>query len=263
MGKKRKIKPWNKGLTKKDDPRIGKQNRGKNGHAWNYGLEKGKDSKMVNFGKKSILLEKKCLCCEKIMLLKPFEFKERKYCSPSCSAKKNPWNKNITAESNEIMSRIAIKNIGHKCSWKGLTKEVDEVSMRRSVKMRQLISDGEFNPQNNGYAGSFFREDLNAHFRSSWEANIARILNYLGIQWEYESKKCRFNTDSGTLILDFYLPEKDIYLEPKGFLLDVTKSKMKSLVDLYPDVVKKVFIIDSEVYGLLTNLFKEKIVNWE
>ena len=32
------------------------------------------------------------------------------------------------------------------------------------------------------------RTDLNAYFRSTWEANYARILNYESIEWKYEAK---------------------------------------------------------------------------
>ena len=38
------------------------------------------------------------------------------------------------------------------------------------------------------------RSDLNnQYFRSSWEANIARILNFLNIRWIYEYKRFYFN----------------------------------------------------------------------
>jgi len=107
-------KSWNEGLSKETDTRVAKQNRGNNGHAWNYKLKKGLDSKMSNFGKKTVLLEKKCEACGKAMFLKSYEFKKRRYCQISC---RPSWNK-------------------------GLTKEIDERLNSQSIKKKQMYLEG-------------------------------------------------------------------------------------------------------------------------
>ena len=55
-------------------------------------------------------------------------------------------------------------------------------------------------------AKSGFREDLQQYFRSGWEANVARILTLLQIEWIYEDKV--FTLSNGMRYLpDFYLPQ--------------------------------------------------------
>lgn len=74
---------------------------------------------------------------------------------------------------------------------------------KRSLEFRlKHVGNKNFNP--NGWGKSFIREDLNQHFRSTWEANFARILNYLDIDWEYE--KYRIFFEDCSYLPDFYLP---------------------------------------------------------
>jgi len=99
--------PWNKGLTKKEDARIGLQNVGSVGHAWNYGLKKGQDFKMCNFGKEKVRFEKSCVTCGKtITNLKAHAFKRRKYCNISC---RPSWNKGLTKNNDLILQGQALK----------------------------------------------------------------------------------------------------------------------------------------------------------
>src|SRR5659263_489952 len=63
------------------------------------------------------------------------------------------------------------------------------------------------------------RADLNnTFFRSSWEANMARYYNYIGVKWQFEPKMFIFNTirrGSVSYTPDFYLPEEDRWVEVK------------------------------------------------
>lgn len=53
-----------------------------------------------------------------------------------------------------------------------------------------------------------YREDLDYGFRSSWEANIARILNYKNINWKYESESIQLNlTNEKVNITPIYIPD--------------------------------------------------------
>ena len=53
------------------------------------------------------------------------------------------------------------------------------------------------------------------YVRSTWEANFARILRYLEIEFDYEGK--RFTLKDGlTYSPDFYMTKRDMYYEIKG-----------------------------------------------
>jgi len=104
-----------------------------------------------------------------------------------------------------------------------------------------------------------FREDLNQYFRSTWEANFARICNYLNIEWEYEI--CRFKFNNCTYLPDFYLPQFDIWVEVKGWLSPKAYEKLEKMNKEYLN--ENIKIIDIEVYRILSLMFKDRINNWE
>lgn len=108
------------------------------------------------------------------------------------------------------------------------------------------------------------REDLNAGFKSSWEANIARILNYKGVDWKYEVLSHGFKVETG-----YYIPDFTVYhsnssftiLEVKGFWDSESLKKMWSFRHTYPD--EELIIIDKDYYALLEKKYKQNIQNWE
>jgi hypothetical protein len=53
-------------------------------------------------------------------------------------------------------------------------------------------------------------------FRSTWEAEIAKVFDKEKIVWQYESK--RFYYKNFTYLPDFYLPDYDLYIEVKGWI---------------------------------------------
>jgi hypothetical protein len=52
------------------------------------------------------------------------------------------------------------------------------------------------------------------YFKSALEADFARLMNHLGIEFTYEAKT--FVTEKGAYTPDFYLPEFDTFVELKG-----------------------------------------------
>ena len=74
-----------------------------------------------------------------------------------------------------------------------------------------------------------FREDLNCFFRSTWEANFARALNFLEIKWEYENQKHRVYLGNYSYLPDFYLPENNLFIEIKGYLRDRARKVLELL----------------------------------
>lgn len=86
-------------------------------------------------------------------------------------------------------------------------------------------------------------------FAHPTEEAFARILDYYGIEWEYEPRTFPLERDDQGNVIeaftpDFYLPQQDLYIElttlrPK---LTTPKSrKLRRMKELYPDVNIKLF----------------------
>lgn len=116
------------------------------------------------------------------------------------------------------------------------------------------------------------REDLNdMYFRSSWEANYARYLNFLMdneeiIKWEYEVDKFDFPVERGTreYTPDFKIFENDgriVYHEVKGWMDAKSKTKLKRMAKYYPEEV--VIIVGEDEYKAISKQVRNLIPNWE
>ena len=110
-----------------------------------------------------------------------------------------------------------------------------------------------------GKAG--IRKDISEtiYFHSRWEANYARVLNYLGVKWEYEPKT--FDLETQNYTPDFYLPATDEYIEVKNFLWKYSKIRDEKFRALYPDIRLKLLL--KEDYLKLQNKYAVLISNWE
>ncbi len=86
-------------------------------------------------------------------------------------------------------------------------------------------------------------------FAHASEAELARILNYYGVRWEYEPRTfpILWNTDGKVVESfspDFYLPELEVYVELttlKQSLVRRKNRKLRRLRELYPDIRVKLF----------------------
>jgi hypothetical protein len=86
-------------------------------------------------------------------------------------------------------------------------------------------------------------------FAHSSEAELARILDFYGIRWEYEPRSFPLEWDEGGRVVesfspDFYLPDFDLYLELttlKQNLVTKKNRKLRRMRELYPDVRVKIF----------------------
>lgn len=90
------------------------------------------------------------------------------------------------------------------------------------------------------------REDLGVFVRSSWEGNVLRWFNFIGVAWEYEPRtfdflKIKRGTRSYTP--DIYLPEEDLWIEVKGYLSDKDKTKTKRFQKYFPEEAAKLQVI--------------------
>lgn len=116
------------------------------------------------------------------------------------------------------------------------------------------------------------REDLNKYFRSSWEANYARYLNYLIetkviSHWEYESDTFDFSKD--VIGVQFYTPDFKVfdksgnyeYHEVKGWMDKKSEDRLLNMKTFYKS--ETVVLIDRPVYSELSKKYKNIIPNWE
>lgn len=117
------------------------------------------------------------------------------------------------------------------------------------------------------------RSDLDSrYFRSMWEANYARYLNWLVGQgeivgWEYEVDTFEFGKIKRGQ--RFYTPDFKIanrdgsteYHEVKGWMDQASKTKMDRMARYYPNI--KVLIIDQECYYAIAKVMKPMLPEWE
>jgi hypothetical protein len=124
-----------------------------------------------------------------------------------------------------------------------------------------------------GRAAGGKREDLgNRYFRSSWEANYARYLNWLisigEIKfWDYECDVFRFEgikRGNMAYIPDFKVTNKNDsveYHEVKGYMDNDSAVKLRRMSKYHPNV--KVILIDKDVYKAIERQVRNIVPNWE
>jgi hypothetical protein len=84
-------------------------------------------------------------------------------------------------------------------------------------------------------------------FRSRWERNVARVLDLLGLTWEYERS---VRLSDGGFRPDFYLPELDLWLEVKGFSTERFERRWLEF-----SLGRNVRLVDESVYRVLVKTF--------
>lgn len=143
----------------------------------------------------------------------------------------------------------------------------------RNLKQRNTrIKNETLNPlkfQKNPYSRSKGgkRKDLgNTYFRSSWEANIARYYNYIGVEWQFEPKTFIFeNVKRGSVSYtpDFYLPNEDKWVEVKGWFDSKSKTKLRRFKEQYPEEYNKLTLITEKEYNEIKKKVSYFIQGWE
>lgn len=118
------------------------------------------------------------------------------------------------------------------------------------------------------------REDLdNIFFRSSWEANYARYLNFLKskeiiYKWQFEPDTFWFEKIKRGV--RSYLPDFKIwdtstsdpyYVEVKGWMDDKSKTKLKRMKKYYPEI--RIDIVTSKEYNEIKKKISSLLVLWE
>lgn len=186
----------------------------------------------------------------------------------------NPKKKHIyTNEERKRLSENAKKTIqekGHPKGFKGChhtAEEKEKISTSSKNWWKQTLNSmtNQSNPYSRTKSGK--REDLNnVFFRSSWEANIARYYNFIGVKWEFEPKTFIFhNITRGSVSYtpDFYLPEEDKWVEVKGWMDGKSKTKLKRFKEQYPEEYNKLQLITEKEYKEIKRKVSSYIKNWE
>lgn len=151
----------------------------------------------------------------------------------------------------------------------------DEFRELRSKKMSEYMrSEGRYNPTIYNRAKGGKREDLgNTYFRSTWEANYARFLNFLKERgeisfWEYEPDTYVFEQIKKGI--RSYTPDfkiwdtakaKPYYVEVKGWMDSASKTKLNRMKKYYPE--EEVRIVQKDEYNEIKNKLSRLIENWE
>lgn len=104
------------------------------------------------------------------------------------------------------------------------------------------------------------REDLGCYFRSMWEANFARILNFQAKKWEYEPITFQLEP-SFSYTPDFFVSDENTYYEIKGRMNERSEKQLRLMKEIYPNV--NLVLIDSEKYSELKVQFKQLLPAWE
>lgn len=150
--------------------------------------------------------------------------------------------------------------------WENISDDQLKIRTIRSRETR--IKNGTLKPKYAGYSRgkAFKRKDLNQYFRSTWEANIARFFNYIGVEWEYEPKRFIFDKEDTrpiSYLPDFYLPEEDRYVEVKGWFDKKSKIRMARFDKYFKEESLKLYLIDEKEYNNIKRYYSKKIDNWE
>ncbi len=91
------------------------------------------------------------------------------------------------------------------------------------------------------------REDLdNVYMRSAVEANYARYLKFLKVEFQHEPRKFFFEKirqGNVSYTPDFYLPKEDRWIEVKGYFDSSSKTKLKRFKKYYPEQFAKLTVV--------------------
>lgn len=155
----------------------------------------------------------------------------------------------------------------------------DPDSYQNSTEYRQILSDRTARMQaaglmRNGYSRGRMgrRPDLdNQHYRSAWEANYARYLNFLKARgeitaWQYEPDTFWFHEIKRgvrSYLPDFKIFEGDRhhYVEVKGWMDQKSKTKLARMAKYYPEVDLR--LVGAKEYRQLQKCIGSLIPGWE
>ena len=103
------------------------------------------------------------------------------------------------------------------------------------------------------------RDDIGIYVRSGWEANFARILNYVGKRWSYEPMSFVLS-ETLSYTPDFYVEDDDVYYELKGRMNERSTEQLRLMQCMHPHVT--IIMIGGDEYNALRAVYRN-LVQWE
>lgn len=79
----------------------------------------------------------------------------------------------------------------------------------------------------------FYSEKENMMFRSNWEIFLAETLTSLGIKYQYEPERKYFKAERESYLIDFFLPDYNVWIEVKGFMDKRSARRIKLFLKYY------------------------------
>lgn len=214
------------------------------------------------------------VCGKEIEVKKSHADIEGNYCSLECRTIGYVENGVFSGENNPNWRGGKVELICENCGKKYYkTPSLADKSRfcSRSCLALWRIKNEEFDYMKRSYK-SGKRSDMNGmYFRSSWEANYARYLNWLISlgeikSWEFEVDEFKFPVKRGNVR---YLPDFKIlnndgsieYHEVKGYMDDDSRVKLKRMAIYYPE--SKIVVIDKDCYRSIEKQVSGIIGGWE
>jgi hypothetical protein len=172
--------------------------------------------------------------------------------------------KTHTKEAKEVMGQHS------KSMWANMSEEKkDAHSLRMSIAGAKQT----MNRANASWKAAW--RDIGSerkYYRSAWEANYARYLEWLKSKkqiadWKHESKTFWFEgikRGCMSYLPDFWVKElngSESYHEVKGWMDDRSKTKIKRMAKYHPDT--KLIVIDNKAYKSLAKQLSGFIEGWE
>lgn len=145
-------------------------------------------------------------------------------------------------------------------------ERADRVVARKIKKIKGAISTARV-PANNSQRGgnayrntrTGYRADLDLVVRSSWEANVARVMMSYDIDFEFEPYIFYYPIKRGNKAYtpDFYLPATEEWIEVKGYFDNNSRIKMRRFKKYFPQDFERLTMIISKSSKLAVETCKE------
>lgn len=175
------------------------------------------------------------------------------------------WNKGLDKEVHPSLAAMSRKSIAALAGRNVLLESLGKKKYAKLLAQQSEKMSGAGNPMF-GRAPSHrkggYRIDLGHYVRSSWEADYARVLNYLNVPYQYEPKTFDLKRADGSKLTytpDFYLPSEQRYVEIKGYMRAIDAEKIE-LVKVQHGIDLRV--IQKSEFAELQFTYKN-LVDWE
>lgn len=213
--------------------------------------------------------------CSDLFSVKPYDPKV--FCSRNCAASVNNTGRIQSEETRKKISSVAQKQMSR---FKGIekVKRVRKICLycKREFKIlpylvkrrkfcsnkcaMQVIGKLTTSPKaSKGKSGIRLDIDSTICFYSTWEANVARVFNLVGIVWQYSPKI--FDLGRHTYRPDFYLPKDNKYIEVKNFMNKYSFERDKLFRQKFPYI--KLEVLSKDKYSEIEANYKPLIDSWE